>query len=234
MAGVRRPFLPLIVLTFAVSLAQPCRAERTWLGWFNGTMFAFNRSVAETLDGIAGQLPPGSSAIGQGVQNFASTWIGEPLNAGAYVIAGKPGEAGFALQRMAVNVTTGWLGVVDRAAEWGMASRPTDYGLALCAQGVPAGPFIVIPLTGVRTARDFAADWVVARVMLYGTVFGILQMPLTVGTLVFLEVAEEVATFAVAGAIGEVPADAQADRLDVAEERYLAGRERLCSELAQR
>jgi len=133
MADIGRRFLAMIVLAFAVSLAPPAMAERTWLEWFNGTMFEFNRTVSGTLDGIGGQLPAGSSEIGRGVGTLASTWVGEPLNAGAYLLAGKPGEAGFALQRMAVNVTTGWLGVVDRAAEQGMAARPTDYGLALCA-----------------------------------------------------------------------------------------------------
>lgn len=99
---------------------------------------------------------------------------------------------------------------------------------------MPAGPFIVVPLTGVRTARDFAADYVVARVLLYGAVFGVLQVPLTFETLVAVEAVEEVASLVIAGAIGEVPADARADELAVAEDRYLAGRDRLCTELAQR
>ena len=137
------------------------------------------------------------------------------------------------MQRIGTNVTRGWLGTVDRAAEEGLVTNPIDFGLALCVRGVPPGPFLVMPLTGVRTVRDFLADWTVAHVLLYGAVFGVLQVPVSLQNLVVLEVVEEVATLAIAGELSEVPAEARTPDLTLAQQQYLAGRERRCAELRQ-
>lgn len=234
MSRIRATSPFVMALIFLLSFSPSARAEQTWLEWFNGAMFSFNKGISWSLDGVADQLPSMPAGIGQGARNVAVTWISEPLNAGAYLVAGKLNDAGYAINRMYVNVTRGWLGVVDRAAEEGQATKPTDYGLALCAQGVPAGPFIVIPFTGVRTVRDFASDWVAAHVVLYGVLFGVLQVPLSLQTLAAVEAVEEVITLSIAGELGQVPPDAKSDQLEVAQEHYVAGRERLCTELTQR
>lgn len=227
--------LPLRALVMALSLitfSWPAEADDTWLDWYNRTMFSFNNNVSVTLTDIANVFPELPQGVVDGVQNFAVTWVGEPLNSGAHLLAGRTKDAGVALQRMAVNISRGWLGFVDRAAEEGMITTPIDYGLALCTRGVPAGPFIVVPLTGIRTVRDFASDWVAAHVVLYGVVFGVMGLPISFETLVWVEAAEEVVTLLIAGELGEVPEDARVSQLAVAQQNYLAGRERLCAELS--
>ncbi|WP_029009339.1 MlaA family lipoprotein [Azospirillum halopraeferens] len=231
MPGIRA-IVAAAIMTVAMVAPLPIHAEESWLDRFNGAMFSFNAGVAGALEGAAAVLPPVPPEVGEGARNVALTWIGEPLNAGAFLVAGRTDLAGTALNRMYVNITRGWLGVVDRAAGEGMPTRSVDYGLALCTRGVPAGPFIVVPFTGVRTVRDFTADWVAAHVVLYAAVFGVAGLPVSLETLAAVEVVEEVITLSLAGHLGDVPPDARVDQLSVAQERYLAGRERLCSELA--
>ena len=224
----------LIVALLLMAVSSPAQADDSWLDWFNRGMFSFNGGVHAVMDGITGVLPPPPAAVSQGLHNFAVTWISEPLNAGAHLLAGRPDDAGVALHRMFVNVTLGWLGFVDRAAEEGTVTPPIDYGLALCTLGVPAGPFIVVPLTGIRTVRDFGADWVAAHAVLYGVLFGVLRFPISLQTVAAVEAVEEVITLSIAGELGEMPADAKVGDLPVAQKNYLAGRERRCSELSKR
>jgi len=209
------------------------RAEDSWLDWFNRGMFSFNATVAEGEKQIVGVIPALPPEIARGFHNAAVTWISEPLNAGAHLLAGRPDDALVALRRIGINATRGWLGTVDRAAEEGVVTNPIDYGLALCVRGVPPGPFIVVPLTGIRTVRDFASDWVAAHVVLYSVLFGALQMPISVQNVAAVEAVEEVVTLSIAGELGEMPAEAKVDQLALAQERYLAGRERRCAELAK-
>jgi phospholipid-binding lipoprotein MlaA len=224
----------LSALIFALFfMTSTAKAEESWLDWFNRGMFSFNATVAAGEKSVAGMIPALPPEVSRGLHNFAVTWVSEPLNAGAHLIAGRPDDAVVALRRIGINATRGWLGTVDRAAEEGVVTNPIDYGLALCVRGVPPGPFIVVPLTGIRTVRDFASDWVAAHVVLYSVLFGALQMPISVENVAAVEAVEEVVTLSIAGELGEMPAEAKVDQLALAQERYLAGRERRCAELAK-
>lgn len=221
------------MISFALmAFPWPTKADDTWLDWFNQAMFSFNHSVSDTLTGVANVLPGLPSGIAYGMHNFAVTWVSEPLNIGAHLLAGRTEDAETALHRMFVNISRGWLGFVDRAAEEGVVTTPIDYGLALCTRGVPAGPFIVVPLMGIRTVRDFVSDWIAAHVVLYGVLFGVVGLPISVQTVASVEAIEEVITLSIGGELGEVPNDAKVDRLDIAQRNYLAGRERSCAELS--
>lgn len=226
--------LLVLLCGFAIVTPLPARAaEEGWLDWFNRNMFEFNAATAATLRQHSDALPALPEGLRDGVLNLARTYIGEPLNASAHLLAGRTDDALVAVQRMGINVTRGWLGAVDRAAEEGLVTNPIDFGLALCVRGVPPGPFLVMPLTGIRTVRDFLADWTAAHVVLYGAIFGVLQVPVSLENLVVLEAVEEVATLAIAGELGEVPAEARVPDLAQAQQQYLAGRERRCAELSQ-
>ena len=222
----------LLAAFIIIVFSCPAKADETWLEWFNHGMFWFNSGVSDTLSGVGNVLPGLPSGVEHGMHNFAVTWISEPLNAGAHLIAGRTDDAGVALHRMFVNVTQGWFGFVDRAAEKGEVTTPIDYGLALCTRGVPAGSFIVVPLTGIRTVRDFGDDWVAAHIVLYGIVFGVFQLPISMQTIASVEAIEEVITLSIAGQLGEMPKDAKVDEFSVAQKNYLAGRERSCAELS--
>ena len=222
----------LLSALFMITPASSAKADDTWLDWFNRGMFSFNAGVSDTLSGVGSVFPELPPAVTHGMHNFAVTWVSEPLNAGAHLIAGRTDDAGMAMHRMFVNVSQGWLGFVDRAAGEGLVTTPIDYGLALCTRGVPAGPFIVVPLTGIRTARDFGADWVAAHVVLYSIVFGVFGLPISAQTIATVEAFEEAITLSIAGELGEMPKDAKVNDLAVAQKNYLAGRDRSCAELS--
>ena len=222
----------LIIALTLIVLSCPAMAEETWLEWFNRGMFSFNAGGSDTFSGVGNSLPSLPPGVEKGIHNFSVTWVSEPLNAGAHLIAGRTDDAGVAMHRMFANVTQGWFGFVDRAAEQGEVTTPIDYGLALCTRGVPSGPFIVVPLTGIRTVRDFGADWVAAHVVLYSVVFGVLGLPISAQTVASVEAFEEVITLTIAGELGEMPKDAKVNDLAVAQKNYLAGRERSCEQLS--
>ncbi len=227
-----KPALNVAVALSLFIFTNPAQADDSWLDWFNRGIFAFNAGVSDTLSGAGSVLPELPQALTHGVHNFAVTWVSEPLNAGAHLIAGRTDDAGIAMHRMFVNVSRGWLGFVDRAAEEGLVTAPIDYGLALCTRGVPTGPFIVVPLTGIRTVRDFGSDWVAAHVVLYSIVFGVFGLPISAQTIATVEAFEEVITLSIAGELGEMPKDAKVNDLNVAQKNYLAGRDRRCAELS--
>ncbi len=229
--GVKSTKTLMIALALIV-FSYPAKADDSWLDWFNRGMFSFNNGVSDTLTGVTSVFPEVPPVVGQGMRSFAVTWVGEPLNAGAHLLAGRTDDAGVALHRMFVNVTQGWFGFVDRAAEQGQVTTPIDYGLALCTRGVPAGPFIVVPLTGIRTVRDFASDWVAAHAVLYSVLFGVLRFPISVQTLASVEAVEEVITLSLAGKLGATPTDAKVTQLDIAQKTYLADREQSCAALS--
>ena len=222
----------LIATLSMIAFSSPAKADDTWLDWFNRGIFSFNMGVSDTMTGVGNVLPEIPAGVTHGMHNFAVTWVSEPLNAGAHLIAGRTDDAGVALHRMFVNITQGWLGFVDRAAEQGGVTTPIDYGLALCSRGVPAGPFIVVPLTGIRTVRDFGADWVAAHAVLYSIVFGVIGLPISAQTIASVEAFEEVITLSIAGELGEMPKDAKVNDLAAAQRNYLVGRERSCAELS--
>ena len=229
--GIKSIKIMTIALTLIV-LSSPAKADDSWLDWFNRGMFWFNSGVSDTLSGATNILPELPSGVAHGIHNFAVTWVSEPLNAGAHLLAGRTDDAEVAVHRMFVNITQGWFGFVDRAAEKGEVTTPIDYGLALCTRGIPSGPFIVVPLTGIRTVRDFGADWVAAHAVLYGIVFGVFQLPISMQTVASVEAVEEVITLSIAGQLGEMPDDAKVNQMDIAQKNYLTGRERSCAELS--
>jgi len=227
-----KPIKTFIIALMLIAFSWPAKADDTWLDWFNRGMFSFNNGVSDTLTSITNVLPGFPPEVAHGVRNFAVTWVSEPLNIGAHLLAGRTEDAGVALHRMVINISRGWLGFVDRASEEGVITTPIDYGLALCTRGVPAGPFIVVPFMGIRTARDFASDWVAAHVVLYSVLFGVLGLPISMQTVASVEAIEEVITLSIGGELGEVPKDAKVNQLTIAQQNYLAGRERSCAELS--
>jgi phospholipid-binding lipoprotein MlaA len=83
-----------------------------------------------------------------------------PVTAANYVMQGELSFAGDALGRFVVNTTIGVVGVFDVATDWGMPERNRDFGLTLGTVGVPAGPYLVIPLGGSTALRDLAGSYV--------------------------------------------------------------------------
>lgn len=73
------------------------------------------------------------------------------------LLQGKPGAAAQDVGRFAVNTTVGVVGLVDVASRLDIPANDEDFGQTLGVWGVPAGPYMVLPLLGPSTVRDTAA-----------------------------------------------------------------------------
>ncbi|MFV0278297.1 MAG: VacJ family lipoprotein [Parahaliea sp.] len=91
----------------------------------------------------------------QGVSNFFANLYdaNSTLNA---VLQGRFDKAARGGGRFLVNSTLGVLGFFDVATRMGLTPYQTDFGHTLAIWGVPAGPYIMVPLLGPRTVRSGA------------------------------------------------------------------------------
>jgi len=92
-----------------------------------------------------------------GVQNVFGN-IADLWTSANNLMQGKFSEARTDATRVAINSTIGVVGVVDFASDWGYQKHKEDFGQTLGAWGVPAGPYIVLPLLGPSTLRDSVAQ----------------------------------------------------------------------------
>jgi phospholipid-binding lipoprotein MlaA len=131
--------------------------------WSDGDPFEpFNRKmfwINEKLDHNAA-LPaavfyrstvPGG--IRDGVHNLLSN-IGMPITFANDILQAQFSRAGRAAERFCVNTTVGVLGVMDPASRMGLPMQQEDFGQTLGVYGVPAGPYVVLPLLGASLPRD--------------------------------------------------------------------------------
>lgn len=87
------------------------------------------------------------------VSDFTSN-IGEPGRLIYFAAGGKPRDAGTALVRFVVNSTVGIGGIFDPAKHLGYPETDTDLGMTLAEWGLPAGPYLYLPVFGPSSARD--------------------------------------------------------------------------------
>ena len=69
----------------------------------------------------------------------------------------KPKETVETGMRVAVNSVLGLYGLMDVGTPLGLQKHPADFGQTLGYWGMPAGPYVVLPLLGPSTVRDAAA-----------------------------------------------------------------------------
>jgi len=134
---------------------------------FNRQMFHFNRQAVDYF------INP--------LADFLVTWVPAPLRtAGANVydnltepefivtnlFKGQTHDAAVSGGRFVVNSTLGLGGILEVANGLGLKRRPTEFGEAVCAAGIPAGPYLVLPLIGPANATSaglitgfFAVEW---------------------------------------------------------------------------
>jgi phospholipid-binding lipoprotein MlaA len=87
------------------------------------------------------------------VGNFVTN-IGEPARLVNFMFEGKPRDAGTSLVRFVLNSTVGIGGIFDPAKSLGYNELDTDFGLTLAIWGVPAGPYLYLPVFGPSGTRD--------------------------------------------------------------------------------
>ncbi|MEK9720999.1 MAG: VacJ family lipoprotein, partial [Quisquiliibacterium sp.] len=100
---------------------------------------AYRKFVPDTLRGMAHNF----------FENLAD--LGTAVN---QLLQGKPQLACSDLLRFGINSTIGIGGLVDIASEWEFEKHREDFGQTLGRWGVPAGPYLVLPLLGPSTVRD--------------------------------------------------------------------------------
>ena len=125
---------------------------------WNRAVFSFNESVDEALlkpvaRGYRQVVPP---LVRQGVRNVIGN-VEDAWSAANHLLQGKPEESVQMMVRVVANTTIGLGGLFDVAADMGLERRSEDFGQTLGRWGVPAGPYLMLPLMGPRTVRDALA-----------------------------------------------------------------------------
>ncbi|MBC5763070.1 MlaA family lipoprotein [Ramlibacter albus] len=96
------------------------------------------------------------SPIRRGVSNFFGN-LGDAWSAVNSLAQLKLGDAAQNATRFAFNTVLGLGGLLDIAGEVGIERHKETFGSTLAHWGVPAGPYLVLPLLGPSTLRDAAA-----------------------------------------------------------------------------
>lgn len=129
-----------------------------------------NRAVTQFNDGVdRAVLKPVATAyvsvtpemVRTGVTNFFAN-IGDVWSVVNNLLQFKGQAAGESFMRVNVNTFMGLGGVLDVASEMRIPRHKEDFGQTLGYWGVPAGPYVVLPVLGPSTLRDTAAlpvDW---------------------------------------------------------------------------
>ncbi len=152
---MRRVVLPVLLLALATG---PVQAASDPLEGLNRRIHGFNRLVqAHLLDPVVEAYVSHTPApVRAGIANaFAN--LREPVTALSGLAAGDFDLAWHATARFGINSSLGLAGVRDSAAEWGWPRRVAEPGDAVCAWGVPSGPYVVLPILGPSTLRDAGA-----------------------------------------------------------------------------
>jgi phospholipid-binding lipoprotein MlaA len=155
MTGLSRLLVSsLMVLLAGCTVAKP-RSDDPWEG-FNRKMYTFNdaadRAVIRPV--AAGYRKITSANVRRVVSNFYDN-IKTPITIVNDVLQGDARRAARNTGRFIVNTTLGFAGFFDPASEMKLPLDETDFGVTLAKWGVPDGPYLVLPLVGSTTVRDF-------------------------------------------------------------------------------
>jgi phospholipid-binding lipoprotein MlaA len=110
-----------------------------------------DRAILEPTAKAYRAVTPGWARAG--VRNVLRN-AGEPVTFANDVLQGEFSRAGSTFARFGINSTFGLLGTVDVADEMGIEHHDEDFGQTLGRWGVPAGPYVFVPLLGPTTLRD--------------------------------------------------------------------------------
>jgi phospholipid-binding lipoprotein MlaA len=153
----------MIALALAAAVLAGCAGmpgpnPRDPLEPFNRKMFQFNSDV----DAIV--LKPTATAYRAGVPPIVRTGVanffGNLQDAWSFVnsvLQWRIQDAGESLARVQINTIAGLGGIMDVASELNIDKHKEDFGQTLGRWGVPAGPYVVLPLLGPSTLRDTLA-----------------------------------------------------------------------------
>jgi phospholipid-binding lipoprotein MlaA len=121
----------------------------------NRKIFAFNDKLDQwvlepTAKGWDYVMP---APVQRGVGNFFAN-LRFPVNLVNNLLQGKGVEGAKTLGRFTVNTLLGAAGFLDPASDLGLRPEEEDFGQTLGVWGVPAGPYLVLPVLGPSSLRD--------------------------------------------------------------------------------
>lgn len=125
---------------------------------FNRTMHSFNNVldkalVKPTTKAYRFAVPQwGRDRVSDAFQNLE-----EPRNFVNSVLQLDGKSAFTSFWRFAINSTFGVLGLNDVASSFGLKLHEKDFSSTLAHYGVGSGPYLVVPVMGPSTVRDFVA-----------------------------------------------------------------------------
>jgi phospholipid-binding lipoprotein MlaA len=122
---------------------------------YNRTMFNINDKIDQiALKPVAkGYVWAVPQPVRDSVTNFFGN-IGDIYTAANNIVQLNIADGVSDIMRVAMNSVFGVGGLFDVASIAGLPKHTQDFGLTLGHYGVPAGPYIVLPLLGPSTARD--------------------------------------------------------------------------------
>ena len=127
----------------------------------NRAVFKFNTAVDNAVihpivKGYRAIVPQPART---GVRNFLRN-LKSPTTFANQLLQGDVGGAGEVLVRTAINSTVGIGGLIDVAGKFGMPYEAEDFGQTLGVWGVGHGPYIVVPILGPSSLRDYAGYFI--------------------------------------------------------------------------
>jgi phospholipid-binding lipoprotein MlaA len=142
----------LLMASSAVALPEepydPIEPVNRGIFWFNDQLDVY---VLEPISrGYRDYVP---KPVRTGVNNFFLN-LRYPSYLVSDIIQGKFEQVLDHTGRFLINSTVGIGGLIDFAKDWGLPDHEEDFGLALAYHGVPAGPYLVVPLIGPSNVRD--------------------------------------------------------------------------------
>lgn len=153
----------LAVLLAAASLTVGCAgtssksapSEADPLESFNRVSYRFSDAIDRVIlkpvaKGYEIIIP---RPLRRGVTN-ASRNLRTPLDSINNLLQGKTDAAASDFARFLLNSTVGIAGLFDVATAMGMDQNNEDFGQTLAVWGVPAGPYVYVPILGPFTLRD--------------------------------------------------------------------------------
>jgi phospholipid-binding lipoprotein MlaA len=148
--------LALLVAGVATGCATgPDRKPGDPLEPMNRAVFKFNdaldRTIAQPVAKGYQKVTP--QPLRQAISNFFSN-LGDLGNAANNLLQLNITDATEDIMRFAFNSTFGIGGLIDWATPAGLPKHHQDFGLTLGHYGIPAGPYLVLPLFGPSSFRD--------------------------------------------------------------------------------
>ncbi|MGH7116525.1 MAG: MlaA family lipoprotein [Stellaceae bacterium] len=125
----------------------------------NRKIFQFNQVVdrhvlAPVAKAYRAALP---APVRNSVHDFLNN-LGEPLIFANDTLQGNFARAKDTVVRFVLNSTLGMAGLVDVAGRWGIPYHAQDLGVTLGVWGIPAGPYLVLPVFGPSDPRDLGGE----------------------------------------------------------------------------